>query len=639
MQFKYPELLWALLLLLIPLIIHLFQLRKFRNTPFTNVSLLKKVLSQSRKSKSIKKWLLLFTRVFLLTSIVLAFSQPFLASKTAMKEKDTVIYLDDSFSMQAQSESEDLLKFAIQDLIKKLPSDKVISLFTNVRIFERVTPAEIQNELLSLSYTHKQLNMEEVLLKAQSLFRGGKGRKKELLVISDFQERMYNVSEMDPELNVHFVRLQPEPLSNIALDSVFIGNSSPTQLQLKALLSASGEVENTPLSIWNADTLIAKTAAKFRDNGRAVVDFSLPKDIVVDGKIEISDSGLNYDNQIYFNINQKKKIRILIIGSESSEYLERIFLEDECVLELYNLTNLNYSDIDQQNLIILNQLKSIPNSLDIALNSFTIGGGSLVIIPDLEADLVNYNSFLSRYYGSGFGEQVRSEQLITNISFNHPLYKNVFEKAVRNFQYPKVSSYYKIKSKAAPILRFQNDDPFLIGDNGVYIFTAPIDLGNSNFRNSPIIVPSFYNMAALSLKLPALYHLLSSNTRIDVPVALPSDEIAKVTKDEIEFIPLQQSYSNKTTLNFEEHPSQDGIFNIVLDDSLISRISFNYPRVESDLSYADLSSAVVSSINEDITELLDTMENDNRVRELWQWFAILALLFVLIEVLVQKLIK
>ncbi|NNK28782.1 MAG: hypothetical protein HKP06_11155, partial [Flavobacteriaceae bacterium] len=38
MQFKHPELLYALLLLLIPIIIHLFQLRRFKETPFTNVA-------------------------------------------------------------------------------------------------------------------------------------------------------------------------------------------------------------------------------------------------------------------------------------------------------------------------------------------------------------------------------------------------------------------------------------------------------------------------------------------------------------------------------------------------------------------------------------------------------------------------
>jgi hypothetical protein len=50
MQFKYPEILWGLLLLLIPILIHLFQLRRFKKTLFTNVKFLKLVVSEYFKT-------------------------------------------------------------------------------------------------------------------------------------------------------------------------------------------------------------------------------------------------------------------------------------------------------------------------------------------------------------------------------------------------------------------------------------------------------------------------------------------------------------------------------------------------------------------------------------------------------------
>ncbi|MFT5238041.1 MAG: hypothetical protein ACI9M9_001643, partial [Flavobacteriaceae bacterium] len=63
MQFKHPELLYALFLLLIPIIVHLFQLRRFQKIDFTNVAFLKKVTIQTRKSSQLKKWLTLLTRL------------------------------------------------------------------------------------------------------------------------------------------------------------------------------------------------------------------------------------------------------------------------------------------------------------------------------------------------------------------------------------------------------------------------------------------------------------------------------------------------------------------------------------------------------------------------------------------------
>ena len=131
MQFKHPELLWALLVLLIPIIVHLFQLRRFKKTPFTNVAMLQKVVAESRKSSTIKKWLLLFTRMALLSCLVIAFAQPFFANKDALKEKETVIYLDNSFSMQGKKDGLSLLEKSIQDFLRVVPDNTTFTLFTN----------------------------------------------------------------------------------------------------------------------------------------------------------------------------------------------------------------------------------------------------------------------------------------------------------------------------------------------------------------------------------------------------------------------------------------------------------------------------------------------------------------------------
>jgi len=125
----------------------------FYSSFFTNVKFLKKVVSESRRSSTLKKWLLLFTRMLLLAGLVLAFAQPFLAGSAALKEKETVIYLDDSFSMQAQKEGSSLLDNAVQSLLKKLPKDNRFSLFTNSAVFRNVELATVQNELLALPYS------------------------------------------------------------------------------------------------------------------------------------------------------------------------------------------------------------------------------------------------------------------------------------------------------------------------------------------------------------------------------------------------------------------------------------------------------------------------------------------------------
>ncbi len=102
MQFKNPEILYALFLLLIPILIHLFQLRRYKKTPFTNVAFLETVIQNTRKSSTLKKWLVLCTRLLALTFLIFAFAEPFIPNtERALQPQETVIFIDNSFSMQA----------------------------------------------------------------------------------------------------------------------------------------------------------------------------------------------------------------------------------------------------------------------------------------------------------------------------------------------------------------------------------------------------------------------------------------------------------------------------------------------------------------------------------------------------------
>ena len=85
MQFKHPEILYFLALLILPILVHLFQLQKFIKVPFTNVAFLQKLALQTRKSSRIKKWLILATRLALLAAIILAFAQPYFGKENFYK--------------------------------------------------------------------------------------------------------------------------------------------------------------------------------------------------------------------------------------------------------------------------------------------------------------------------------------------------------------------------------------------------------------------------------------------------------------------------------------------------------------------------------------------------------------------------
>jgi len=191
MLFKHPSVLYALFALLIPIIIHLFKLRKFQKVAFTNVAFLEKIKLQTRKSSQLKKWLVLTSRLLLFTSIILAFAEPYLPSEsnTTAPEK-YIIYLDNSFSMEAKGTSGPLLKRAIQELIEQVDENQLISLFTNTEVYKNVLFSEIQNDLISIGYTSEQLTPKQVSLKFKNLSKNSVNNA--FVAISDFQEHKKN---------------------------------------------------------------------------------------------------------------------------------------------------------------------------------------------------------------------------------------------------------------------------------------------------------------------------------------------------------------------------------------------------------------------------------------------------------------
>ncbi len=639
MQFKYPELLWALFLLLIPIFIHLFRLRRFKRTPFTNVRLLRKVVSESRKSNTLKKWLLLFTRLLLFSAIILAFAQPFLANPKALAKKETVIYLDNSFSMWAKQVDGTLIENAVQDLLKSIPGNSTFSLFTNTDEYRDVRLVDIQNTLLAVPPTAGQLNMGEIGLKARTFFSKDRNTVKNLIVISDFQNRMFfQGSDIDSTIQKHYVRLSGTDLGNIAIDSCYISKPGIENTDLKVFLSASPNIERTPVSLYNKDRLIAKTAAIF-EKGASEVTFTIAAGDLVMGRIGITDKGLPYDNHLYFNIDQRENPKILVIGDSPSDYLRRIYTHGEFDFASFSLKDINYRDIENQNLIILNGLGSFPSSLIASISSFVDGGGSLVVIPSQNTDIASYNQLLANISLGRFIEGVDSENPITTISFAHPLYDQVFKKSIRNFQYPKVNRFYKLKSNAPSVLSYRNGEAFLVGDRDIYLFTADLDIQNSNFQKSPLIVPTFLKMGMNSLKHPEIYYVLDSPTTIDIPRKMAKDHILRVSKGERQFIPQQKNHANKVSLHFNGSPNEDGIFTISENGTALRHISFNYPRQESELVFMDLGDTHIASKRNSITTLFKELQNDNRITGLWKWFVILALFFMLIEVLIIKFLK
>src|SRR5699024_6760406 len=187
MQFVHPNILYALFLLGIPIFIHLFQLRKYSPTAFTNVAMLKRIENKSRKSHNILKWLLLFTRLLLYACIIFAFAQPFFPkNEDSIEKKEVILYLDNYLSMDAPIGKTNLLqhiKTKIQTL-ENLPSQ--ITWFTNTDVYYDQSPQQYVETVKKLKISPIKRTPNEIQLQVEQLVNRHPDRSFELLWISDF---------------------------------------------------------------------------------------------------------------------------------------------------------------------------------------------------------------------------------------------------------------------------------------------------------------------------------------------------------------------------------------------------------------------------------------------------------------------
>lgn len=640
MQFKYPEILFALFLLLIPIFIHLFQLRRFQKVEFTNVAFLRKVTVQTRKSSQIKKWLTLLMRLLALACIIIAFAQPFFPSKaTSGAATEMVVYLDNSFSMQAEGKKGNLLERAQQDLFEKLQTGGKFSWFTNNVERRNTTIQDFKSEILTVDYSPNQLTPTQVLLKAEQFFSEDQHLNKQLIFISDFQQRE-NFPEISKDLQVKAVQLKPVDVSNVSVDSVTVLSNNPGNIEIKILISGQGNTPaEVPVSLYDNQKLVAKTSVDLSNNQKGSVNFNITSKETIEGKIEIQEANVTFDNGLYFSINTPEKIKVLHVYKTLTDFVQRIFDKEHFDLEQQPLNNLNYNVIPEQNLIVLNELAEIPSSLATALKSFSEAGGSIAVIPASNADSHSYNNLLSTLSLGTISEGIQAEKKITKINFSHPLYKDVFEKEVTNFQYPKVNSFYNIKTSATAALSFEDLRPFLIEQNKNYFFTAPISKDNSNFLDSPLVVPSLYNMGLHSLPQPKLYYTIGEQNTFAVPVQLGPDQILTLGQGEEKFIPLQQTKANQVMITTTDQPAAAGNYWIHRENEQLQNVSFNYSRLESKLAYLDANDWEGATVYNSIDDFVEFLSSENSVTSFWKWFVIFALVFLLLEMLILKFYK
>ncbi len=641
MAFKNIAVLYGLFLLLIPILIHLFQFRKFKSTPFTNVAFLKKIELQSRKSSQLKKWLVLLSRLLMLSAIILAFAEPFIPAKTKKYEDQTLnVYLDNSLSMQHKNQGISLFEQAKQELLQYLPKDKTFNLVTNNHTYSNISINEFQDELFDLDYSPTQPDFKEIYLNVERLHENPNLPYTFLILSDGLHASNHTDSIAAKTTDRHWVHYQAKKHTNVKIDTAYIKQNTNETLALWASFSSNTSIDQPiSVSVYDHNKLLGKRTLIFQDSLKQTLPFIINQSSIRQGRIEVDQNDLAYDNFLYFTKQQIPPINIVSINSVSDDFLKHIFSNDpDFTYNNFTLNTIDYKVLQEADLIVLNELKSIPTALSGHLKTHLDKQKQLIfILPDVQIDK-NLRQF-AQEQGIGIGDFNQNELKIAKINYEHPLLKGVFKKKTTNFDYPKVSSYFSLSGIQANIISFSTGEPFLVENRNVYAFAAAFNKENSNFKRSPLIVPSLYTIAKNSGAQKILYHTTYTNEEIHLPFALGKDQIVELVHTQESFIPRQRIFDDYLQISLNQEPHFAGFYKLLNGKDTLGRLAFNYPRKESKIDKSEINAFETFEKHESIAGFVNLVNKQSEEQQLWKWFIIFAMLFLLIETLLLKRLK
>ncbi|MBK7855541.1 MAG: BatA domain-containing protein [Bacteroidetes bacterium] len=264
LQFVSPSFLWCLLLVSIPIIIHLFNFRRFKKVLFTNVKFLKELKEETNSRSRLKHLLVLLMRILAVAFLVFAFAQPFIpAQKQTMAVGQNVIsiYLDNSFSMMSESEEGNLLELAknkATEITNAFPASTQFQILTNefAGVQQRLlSKEEAEDEIAKTKISPNSRTFNDVIARQQEMFSASNIVDKRIYYISDFQKSVLPASlRSDTTINLNLVALKSNSAANVYIDSCWL--SSPVVMQneqvvLTVMFKNSGDeaVDNIPVKL------------------------------------------------------------------------------------------------------------------------------------------------------------------------------------------------------------------------------------------------------------------------------------------------------------------------------------------------------------------------------------------------------
>ncbi len=666
MHFLYPSFLFALFLVTIPIIIHLFNFRRYKKIVFSDIRFLKSLVEQNKKQQSIKQWLLLLCRILAIAFLVFAFAQPFVPKQESQKNNSNYwvsVYLDNSFSMTANSKDGTLLDLAknkAKEIVEAYKENDQFQLLTND--FEGkhqrfLNKKDFLQALEQVKESSVHRNFEEIHNRQISLGLQQGSINGQLYWISDFQKNMQTSNWKRDSLNQLFLLpVNGNFQQNVWIDSAWfvdpivkIGNQNKIKVRIQNQSEINFENQALALKVDGVQKAIQTVSCLPGQSTEVLINLTL-SDFNWHGiELSITDYPIVFDDSYFLSVRAKAFANVLLLTDETEiNAFKNVYAVDPFYhLKITSIGQINFEEFAQQSLIILNEPKQIGSGLSAELLKYVKAGGQLLFVPSsIPTDLSSIRQFTTEL-GFNLNQFTKQNVQISKIESKDPLFAKVFSKVPELANLPTCSEWWQIESPALrTLIQFNNDQPFLAkinkGAGQCYISSSSFNGNVNTLCKQALFVPIMLNMPLQSGTKNFASFTLGQQSPFQFE-ANNSQKIFSLQMGKLNHLFEAKINGNIGYAQLNGQLQTAGVYNLLESNQLQSKLAFNYARSESYQGFLATDNLEnewgAQVIDKDMKVLKAKIEKETQGIHYWRWALTLALLFLFLEMAIIRWMK
>ena len=674
MSFLYPTALWGLIAVSLPLIIHLFSIRKNQKVEFSSIRHIQALKNESIKKLKILNWIIIFLRMSIIASLVIMSSGPIMVNQSSWipseKESLAVIIVDNSASMSVTKEGKSFFGQSSYEISKIISSFEGL---VNLNVFQTTPPKLIYSDVVEKGEEinigdwniNQSMGEDKLWTFTDSILKTVDSNlpNKECFILSDFPiEPMNNFK--DDFTDWRFYLFGREDLdNNIGIKSIKALNQIklPNDLiDLSTRIDNIGSVfrSNVPIELYLDGDRSGQIVTQFQPGKNKDFLFQVypGKSGVIQGKLEIPKDDFSLDNFQTFELNIPEQISCKVIASSQeklliiktilesisgSEGLIDIELKVKPEVDNIFLDNTDVLILQDPNIFSITSIEKIKNFIQNGGSILWFSGENFESLNEIARETFNlpkYNELVTLSDESYFSVKIDDR--------DNPIFQ---ELNLRDFKsaFPQIFIYNKVilNKSHKSILSLNNDDPFLIQipfpGSKIYFFSSFLDLRWNDFGMKGLLIPMIYRL----LMFAVIDEHNTSMIFIDEPKTIFLDKdlinskwmIKLPSGDEILVVP---DYDNEQ-LHFTQ-TSELGSYRVFADGEFYTAFStrlspFESPDLREEKSrLLDIIGVNRSEWIDSGADIISTIKAKRHGRSLWRTFLIICFGFLFIESLLSR---